>query len=531
MVNSYARAFTGDARPAMMARQAETGEQSTMEQGISRSNTIKTRQPLLKIDSSGEIDLNPLNPNISPIKSLDGAHPGANNDRMTKSRSVFGVDTIWEKEMAKLKVIQEAEDRARARKEAEDALEGKKKEKKKSKDKDKDKRRSKRTSAPLEEQPTNQMVDISPVPVVSDLPPQISYSPEKAPKPQIVDPITDKVKDVEEGVDLDLSGEIQGSLRDDQYDDEKAEWSGDEETPLKTDKGKQRASGHDSPVRPTSRQIAEDLVESDSEEDVPLSRIVKTSSVRAPAEESDSEEDVPLSQLKPTSPPTSIRLPTTSGFGTGSLGLETNVPIGIDPLGASTTEGDEDDVPLMLRRSTVRPLSTANGPAMDPDVEDDLPLGFKHADAVVRKNAETWRNTMTSPHHTGSQYGLPQMAMPMPMSMSMGNMAIPQMGHMGHMSMPPMMNGYPYGYPQMPYGGMGYPSPSMNMNMNQAGWNGMPGGQGGMPFVSPMPMGGDIGPMPQAATQNIDSWRQEVAIQPVPTGGGASSIRTSGSTR
>lgn len=523
----------------MMARQPEPNE-NVPEQGITRSNTIKTRQPLLKIDSSGEIDLNPLNPNISPVKSTDqpatGPYGGTTHDRITKSRSVFGVDTIWEKEMAKLKVIQEAEERAKARREAEEALEGKKKEKKKSKDKDKDRRKSKRKSAVPDviEMGDQSGRDFSPVPIVNDLPPQISYSPEKAPKPQVVDPITDEVKDIKDVPDLDLTNEREGRLRDGDYGDEK-EWSGDEETPLKLDKGKQRAHRQEvsqSPTRSMRREVAIPTEESDSEEDVPLSRMIKPTRQAQPqpppappVEESDSEEDVPLAKLKPPSPSTSLRLPTsTPGFGTGSLGLETHAPIG--PLGRNGDgESDEDDVPLMLRKSTVRPLSTANGPAMDPEVEDDLPLGFKHADAVVRKNAESWRNNMASPVHSGSQYGMPQMGM--------GNM--PQMGHM---SMPPMMpNGYPgWGYPGMPNMGMGYPAPSMNM----AGWNGVPMSQGGMPYMPGGGMGGpggmgmgmgDFAPAPPVASHNIDSWRKEVAVQPVATGGGGSSVRTSGSTR
>ena len=37
--------------------------------------------------------------------------------RLTKSKSVFGVDTIWEREMAKLKIMQEAEARDKAERE------------------------------------------------------------------------------------------------------------------------------------------------------------------------------------------------------------------------------------------------------------------------------------------------------------------------------------------------------------------------------------------------------------------------------
>jgi hypothetical protein len=409
---------------------------------------------------------------------------------MTKSRSVFGVDTIWEKEMAKLKVIQEAEERAKAHKAAEEALIAAKKEERSKKGKERSKRKSVDAEFEMVHRSSLNLPDqdgISPSPRVPDLPPQISYSPEKAPPPQIVDPITDETTDLKDGVDLDLDNR-EGGLREDYGDDGGS--SQDEETPLKSHQGKAQRSHEvdNSPLRRKTTRHSEppEQERSDSEEDVPLSRMIRPGSTRlthnGPKDDEDSEEDVPLSKVRHSvAPSLPAALPSLPAFGTGSLGLDT-----------SGNDSEEDDVPLMLRRTAARPSSTATGPVIDPDVEDDLPLGFKHADAVIRKQAEGWRNTM------GSPYGMPNM---------MGGM------NMAHMSMPPMMAapGYAWGYGAPPPNlGLGYLPPAMPMG----GWAGMAG-------IPPMP---DLS-APAPPAQNIETWRKEVAIQPVATGG-AGSVRS-----
>jgi hypothetical protein len=383
---------------------------------------------------------------------------------MTKSQSVFGVDKIWEREMAKLKIIQEREAKIAAEKAAKEELETKRKEAKEAKKRSKKK---KPVESPVMEATEGDSLlagqepadGISPIARMSDLPPQLSYSPEKA-----VRPVTEPEPDAEE---------------------------------LADDQSVSYGSPDGEPVQSES--------DSDSEEDVPLSRFAraKTASLRNALvdSDSDSDEDVPLSKLRSpvkTAPTTSASLPAT-GFGTGSLGLD--VQPRTDDNNDDDDDEEEDDIPLALRRS---------GPA---NVEDDLPLGYKHTEAVQRQQAESWRASMASPQ----------------MSMA-GGMAGPPMGPSWGYPDPQsnaMMSPYSsvYGMPSM---GMGYMSPAMTgMSgmgpMGGMGWPGqmMPGmPMPGMTLTMPgMPMmGADGGPMPPQATKNIDDWRKEVAIQPVPTG-------------
>lgn len=56
------------------------------------------RQPLLGL----------VEPDVAANgQRIEDGLPTRPTDRMTKSQSVFGVDKIWEREMAKLKIIQE----------------------------------------------------------------------------------------------------------------------------------------------------------------------------------------------------------------------------------------------------------------------------------------------------------------------------------------------------------------------------------------------------------------------------------------
>jgi hypothetical protein len=102
-----------------------------------------------------------------------------------------------------------------------------------------------------------------------------------------------------------------------------------------------------------------------------------------------------------------------------SLSLSSCVTQEMGSLGLETRRHDddlEDDVPLMVRK-TVHLVSNVTGPVED--VEDDLPLGYKHADAVVRKNAGQWRQSTVS-----APFAQPD---PMAMGMGMGGCRYPMM--------------------------------------------------------------------------------------------------------
>jgi len=319
------------------------------------------------MDSSGDIDY------TAPQLAGDTLNV---KDRMTKSKSVFGVDTIWEKEMAKLKIIQEQEAEAAALRAAKEALEAKAKAKKKAK-------KLSTQKAPWElqlddgdmsamemeqaEEPAYKAYDayvVSPVNRMPILPPQLAYSPDKA----IHMPVPDDAPRVR--------AETQGAID---------AWSdSDDDAPKARDKTKGKTKAK--PV----------VSDSDSEEDVPLSKLAKPNVHAArkmeSGSESDSEEDVPLSKFRSPSVPVSLAPLALPGenIGAGSLGLHTQGTVPSLTQGVivhqSKNDEDDDDVPLMLRKN---PAAV--------EAEDDLPLGYKHADAVQRQHAEAWRASMASP--------------------------------------------------------------------------------------------------------------------------------------
>ena len=419
------------------------------------------RQPLLHL----------VEPDVGANgQRIEDGLPTRPTDRMTKSQSVFGVDKIWEREMAKLKVIQEREAIIAAEQAAKEELEAAKREAKEAK---KNKKKKKPVESPILDAQEDagllagQEPDsgISPITRMADLPPQLSYSPEKAVKP-VAEPET-----VAEVLTDDRS--IPSEPAEDELD----------------------ASESDS--------------DSDSEEDVPLSHFARAKSVSlkdAPEDsDSDSEEDVPLSKLRSparTAPATALSM-IPADFGTGSLGLDVQPP---NDENHNDDEEEEDDVPLALRK---------NAPA---SVEDDLPLGYKHAGAAQRQYAESSRASMVSPQMSRA-----------------GDMGAPHVGppwgyhdHQANAMMSPYQS--VYGMPAM---SMGYMSPAMSGmggmgpmgGMGGMAWPGqmmpgmpVPGMTLTMPGVGMPMMNADGGPMPPQATKNIDDWRKEVAIQPVPTG-------------
>ncbi|KAF8812450.1 hypothetical protein BYT27DRAFT_6420940 [Phlegmacium glaucopus] len=113
-MRSKQRVFTGDERPSMMAREQRASTlidpaslqarpiskrlssygSSKSQQALGRQNSL-TMKPLLNFEDEDDKNLHPL--------------PAAG--RLPPSRTVFGVDTLWEREMAKLKEIEAREAR------------------------------------------------------------------------------------------------------------------------------------------------------------------------------------------------------------------------------------------------------------------------------------------------------------------------------------------------------------------------------------------------------------------------------------
>ena len=569
------RQFGGDSRPAMMARQSMLSIPHSPSSPLSATDSPDhaARAPLLSFDSNGNLSAAGASPDKSAFditaqgqNRMSYPHPGMTHSqsaqthlgagltpgpggmddrpRLAKSKSVFGVDTIWEREMAKLKIMQEAEAKEVAEREERERLKGHKKGNRKSfwaggaKGKDKEKGKASPAGAGVSElspagspagvgahmvrvvsggqEPDGQEVMLSPprsnesraisvpggspVKRAPDMPPMLEFSPEKK---KVAPPPVDAVEDIPPT---------------------DAATDGDKVDPLAPKHLGTFASGQPVPPSPPSP-----VIEPEHE---------AITSPRIQIEDDDSsDEEVPLSRLKaPT---------TTSTYGitgplpkvqlnsdlSGSLGLSVPVlPTSVSPrppsfmgdaladFGIGGTSGgddeEDDDVPLGVRQSRLIPPAAfslahkTSQPLTDrpeeekEEIEDDLPLGFKHAAAVSRRVAsggvapaqpqvQQQQQQQQSMQGSASMYGWQGpmgggMNMPMGMGMSgMGSpMGYPQAGSMYGMGMPAPSMHMGMGMPSM-YGNMA------NMGMPQMGYGGagmdMSGMGGMMQPPGPMP--------------------------------------------
>lgn len=388
------RVFYGDNRPNMMARQSTLIDpnalaQPSLEPGLSPPKATISSRPVT------------LAPGEIPDINITQDRP---NDRMVKSKSVFGVDTLWEKEMAKLKNIQASE----AERKAVEAERERNKESEKALRAARRFSRWNKTKTVFVENDPNHERPISWHPNMLNNPPRESESSDRPPTVNF---------DLD---DKDLSiGEIDAPQGDRQRRpasklDVEDWFSSDDEAPRRKST---IVATHSTaaPRLPSIRHMPSGSETSDSE-DIPLSKLRVI----------DSDEEVPLSQIKkgvaaPTLPPVSATPATLPTFS-------------FDQEKKEEEDKDEsDDEPLFVRRSMLRPSAPE-------DAEDDLPLGWKHAGAAQR-------NSFFSPQP--------------PFAMGMGPGSMSSLGSPLPMGMPgPMMPG-PMGMPM----GMGMPPMPMPMGM------------------------------------------------------------------
>lgn len=260
--------------------------------------------------------------NIKPLLNFDDDNKGTNAtaSRLPQGRSVFGVDTLWEREMIKLKEIE-----AQEKQEEEEAAEGNKKSKKK---KSKRKVRSKsciapQLGSPSPNTPSKPKVSIEP-PVLPDIPKTIRHPP-----PHLADDSSDSDRS-----DIDVN-----TAHND------LEWyaaSSDEE-----DEGPRRTTGTGPrfPRKHHRRRAGDD---DDDDDDVPLSHVHPRPHHLSP----DSDDERPLSILVQKNQSSLLK-------------------IDFDNLGKR--DEDDDNQPLGLRVSRLAPSLHHNSQAED---DDDKPLAF-----------------------------------------------------------------------------------------------------------------------------------------------------------
>lgn len=299
-------------------RLSSYGPQNT-QQGLARQSSL-TMKPLLNFDDEGN---KPLQPS-----------PAAN--RVPAARSVFGVDTLWEREMAKLKEIQameEKENEERKRKEEEEEL-------KRQKKKDK---RNKKNKKPVPSEPEAPESTIEPhVPAEPPMLPVIQRAPRRGPpKPSDSDESSESSDDNTPlpAAEKAPSWHVGSSDEDDAR-------------PRRT-----TGTGPRYPKRIKKASVPPPAAD-DSEEDLPLVATLHKAQVRAATSGQNhpvgsDDEDQPLSHLLQRSYSNSIQIK----------------PNPILP-NRSRESDEDDDQPLGLRASRI----TSNIPSAGD--EDDVPLAF-----------------------------------------------------------------------------------------------------------------------------------------------------------
>jgi hypothetical protein len=285
--------------------------------------------------------------NIKPLLTFDGGEQLPNvspKTRLANSRSVFGVDMIWEHEMAKLQEIEAAEKLvAEEDRKREEQLEAKQKKKIK---KRKGKKTTSKGGAPENAPDTPTTESVAQNTRVSEEPPVLPVIQKTTARgrPPVVDDESDES-------DENLARVSPQMLKD--GDTAAAGWfagSSDEDDP-----GPRRTTGTGPRYRKAPRVQVPD---EDSEEDLPLSvtlaRAAQRATGRGFATNDSEEEETPLSVLLQK---TKSSLP--------SIASSTRAK--------NDDDDDDDNQPLGLRASKAFTSSRALKP--DPD-DDDKPLAF-----------------------------------------------------------------------------------------------------------------------------------------------------------
>ncbi|KAF8639708.1 hypothetical protein AX17_000970 [Amanita inopinata Kibby_2008] len=325
------RVFTGDQRPSMMTRE-QTRSSTLIDPATLNNRTAPQRQSSYGLLDSKQAISRRNSLNAKPLINFDDESDRFKlttaTTRMASSRSVFGVDALWEREMAKLREIQAQEEQdAEDRKKKEEQEEQKRRRKNKKKN---SKAHEKENSQPEMEvtvtAANEHRASIEP-PVLPDI------KRATRPPPQVAE-------DDSESADSD--DEIAAHAGTDA-----GKWFSDSDSD-----GPRRTTGV-GPRYPNKVRHIPKAEDADSEEDLPLSVAVNRAVQRATQlkETDDSDEEKPLSAL----------------LQKAKSGLPT---INFDPLSAPNAE--DDDKPLGLRASRLMNSSHRSGQ----DDDDDQPLAF-----------------------------------------------------------------------------------------------------------------------------------------------------------
>ncbi|KAG0709620.1 hypothetical protein DFH29DRAFT_885031 [Suillus ampliporus] len=445
-IKQKARVFTGDERPSMMVR-GQIRRSSTLidpqtlgrppSQNLDNAITPNPRQSLLRRNSSGG----------KPLLDMDGEKPPTNlgpgaEQLLSKSRSVFGVDTLWDLEMVKLKKM-EAEEKAEAeaRKKQEEEEEDRRRQKKK-------KGKSKGKGSEIPSQSTSSP-DLPSGPRVGSTPPTL---------PAIQKPILKRAPQVndESESDSDDDNAVPKGTIENAADRWVTESSDEENEPRRTTGVGSRylANANASPY-----QLPQ-LNDDDSEEDLPLTaaaqRVVRRASQLGSLMgiDDDSEEDIPLTAAAARVVKRATQFshhaddddededkPLVNVLNRAKLSLPSVNFDSLSPHRSGANE-DEDEQPLGLRASRLPLASQTSLPFTGGEEEDDKPLAF---------HPEQQRRTQYQMFAQAQQQQQQQLMMQAQMQNSMFfNPAMMGSGVFTPMAVPPMMMGVPMAPPSPP---------------------------------------------------------------------------------
>jgi len=392
-------------------------------QNLDNAITPNPRQSLLRRNSSGSKPLLDMNGEKAPTNLGPGAE-----QLLSKSRSVFGVDTLWDLEMAKLNKM-EAEEKieAEARKKREEEEEERRSRKKK-----KGKSKGKGSAIPLEPTSTPDLASGS---RVGSAPPIL---------PAIQKPILKRAPQVDDDSESDSdNGDVVPKATLEKAADRWVSESSDEENEIRRTTGVGLRYPSNANASPQFPQLNGD----DSEEDLPLTaaaqRVVRRASqLGSFGVDDDSEEDIPLTAAAVRIAKRATQL---SHHGDDD---DEDKPL-VDVINRarsvnfddrSRADEDEDERPLGLRASRLPLASQTSLPFIGGEEDDDKPLAF---------HPEQQRRTQYQMFAQAQQQQ--QMMMQAQMQNSMFfNPAMMGSGIFTPMAVPPMMMGVPMAPPSPP---------------------------------------------------------------------------------
>jgi len=332
-MRSKQRVFTGDQRPTMMLR----GQ-------IRRSSTLIDPATLQDRPVSQAFGDRPsvsrrVSSSSKPLLDFSGESlsPGAADGRMANSKSVFGVDQLWERELARLKEIEAAEkveeEERRQREEEKAAKKGKKK-------------RKGKNASPSPSLPAAEAV---PRPSkVSELPPTLPAIKKATPRRAIPRAVPD-------------------------FDSDTDSRASENEAKAKAVRRRSEAGGWGS-SSDEGRHKPNRVGNSDSEDDVPLVLKLQMPSIRAVRPPSpDSEDEKPLAKVLE-------RKSMIPDFTFDPVSRNSALPV-------AQEDAEEDDMPLAVRHPRAHSMVVQSVIHHD---DDEKPLGLKQAE----KHQQTQLNVM-----------------------------------------------------------------------------------------------------------------------------------------